>query len=144
MTYPKFVDHVVFRVADPSRSERFYTALLGPPRQQNADSYMYQVGDTRLFFTRCARPDSERPDKEKMGFNHLAFGVQTLADLRRIQAQLDAAGISHSGIGIDHYGNKEFIWLDDPDGLRVEIYLRPSEVAIGGARRSEGREERVE
>jgi catechol-2,3-dioxygenase len=134
MTYPKFVDHVVFRVADPSRSEKFYTALLGPPRQQNADSNMYQVGDTRLFFTRCERPRSGNPDKEEIGFNHLAFGVQTLADLRKIQAQLDAAGISHSGITIDYYGNKEFIWLDDPDGLRVEFYLRPSKVALGAHR----------
>jgi hypothetical protein len=43
-----------------------------------------------------------------------------------IEAQLGSAGISHSGIKIDHYGQKEFIWLDDPDGMRVEFYLRPA------------------
>jgi len=30
--------------------------------------------------------------------------------------------IAHSGI--DRYGLKEFLWLDDPDGMRIEFYLR--------------------
>ena len=25
---------------------------------------------------------------------------------------------------IDFYGKKEFIWIDDPDGIRLEFYLR--------------------
>lgn len=25
---------------------------------------------------------------------------------------------------IDKYGKKEFIWFDDPDGARLEFYLR--------------------
>ncbi len=32
--------------------------------------------------------------------------------------------IAHSGIVIDSYGLKEFLWLDDPDGMRIEFYLR--------------------
>jgi glyoxylase I family protein len=51
--------------------------------------------------------------------------VRTLEELKSIRGQLDSAGISHSGIKIDHYGRKEFIWLDDPDGMRIEFYLRP-------------------
>ena len=123
--YSDFVDHLVFRVADLAQSERFYTALLGPPVQRSQGSLMYATGDTRLFFTRAVVPEQRPREKENVGLNHLAFGVRRLKDLRAIQARLDRAGISHSGIKIDRYGNKEFIWLDDPDGMRVEFYLRP-------------------
>jgi len=76
------------------------------------------------FFTLCDRHE-EAYDKESIGLNHFAFGVRTLDELQRIQAQLNSLGISHSGIGVDRYGRKEFIWLDDPDGMRVEFYVRP-------------------
>ena len=50
MFLPTFVDHLVFRVRDMDRTERFYTVLLKEPFK--ADGYiMYMVGDTRLFFT---------------------------------------------------------------------------------------------
>jgi glyoxylase I family protein len=65
-------------------------------------------------------------EKEAVGLNHLAFGVHTLEDLRVMQKQLDCAGIANSGIQIDRYGQKEFIWLDDPDRMRIEFYLRPA------------------
>ena len=125
MPTPKFVDHLVFRVADLNRTGQFYNALLGQSPERAEGSIMYQVGDCRLFFTRSTRQDAASFDKENIGFNHLAFGVRSLDELRSIQAQLDAAGLKHSGISKDRYGQKDFIWLDDPDGLRVEFYLRP-------------------
>lgn len=90
---------------------------------------MYLVGDTRLFFSRSEGHGDEKGkyEKEKIGLNHLAFGVRTLDELQMIEKQLDHARIPHSGIKIDRYGQKEFIWLDDPDGMRVEFYLRPRE-----------------
>ncbi|HTS59373.1 MAG TPA: VOC family protein [Terriglobales bacterium] len=127
MIRPLFVDHLVWRVRDLSETEKFYAASLGTPLERAADSIMYQVGDTRLFFTRCTGNDAAACDKEQVGLNHFALGVRTLRDLENIQGQLDAAGIVHSGIQLDPYGTKEFIWTDDPDGLRVEFYLRPSQ-----------------
>jgi glyoxylase I family protein len=125
MIRPLFVDHLVWRVRDLSQSEKFYAACLGTPHQRGADSIMYQVGDTRLFFTRCTGDHAAAYDKERVGLNHFALGVRTLGELEKIQSQLEAAGIAHSGIQLDPYGTKEFIWMDDPDGLRVEFYLRP-------------------
>jgi glyoxylase I family protein len=124
MRYPQFVDHVVFRVRELNTTERFYTALLGEPPHRTADSVMYEVGTTRLFFTLCQDPPGVY-DKEQIGLNHLAFGLRTLEELREIQTQLTRTGILHSGIAIDRYGGKEFLWLDDPDGIRLEFYLRP-------------------
>jgi len=125
MIRPRFVDHLVWRVRDLSQTGQFYAALFGAPQHQTADSLMYQVGDTRLFFTLCRWPQGGASDKEGVGLNHVALGVRTLEDLKKIAAQLDAAAIVHSGIQLDPYGSKEFIWMDDPDGLRVEFYLRP-------------------
>ncbi|MGA7623402.1 MAG: VOC family protein [Candidatus Acidiferrales bacterium] len=124
MIHPRFVDHLVFRIADLDDTERFYTSLLGPPDVKSEGSVMYKVGDTRLFFTRSQESAQWPYEKEKVGLNHIAFGVPTLKELQAILAQLDNAGLSHSGIKIDKYGQKEFIWLDDPDGLRIEFYLR--------------------
>jgi glyoxylase I family protein len=126
MIYPQFVDHLVYRVSELTKTERFYTALLGPPSHRTDDSVMYQVGHTRIFFTCCAQPHPGSYDKEKVGLNHLALGVRTLEELQLIQKQLDRAGVSNSGIKIDRYGQREFIWLDDPDKMRVEFYLRPA------------------
>jgi glyoxylase I family protein len=125
MIYPRFVDHAVFRVSDLRATERFYTILLGQPSDQTEDSLMYEVGATLLFFSACDVPNPRPFEKEQIGLNHLAFGLRTLEELQTIRTQLDRAGIPHSGIMIDRYGEKEFIWLDDPDGMRIEFYLRP-------------------
>ena len=95
-------------------TERFYTSLLGEPSHRTEDSVMYEVGDTRLFFSACDVDRSWAYEKEQIGLSHLAFGVRTIGELQAIRAQLV----------IDRYGEKEFIWLDDPDGMRVEFYLR--------------------
>ena len=124
MIYPGSIDHLVFRVSELDKAELFYTALLGQPSHRAEDSLMYRVGETRLFFTTSTEPRAGIYDKEKVGLNHIAFGIRSLTVLEAIQVQLDNAGISHSGIKLDHYGLKEFIWLDDPDGLRIEFYLR--------------------
>ncbi len=55
----------------------------------------------------------------------MAFGVRTLKELQTIQAQLNGSGISHSGIKFWQDGITQYIWLDDPDGMRVEFWLRP-------------------
>lgn len=119
-----FVDHLVWRVGELDRTERFYTALLGQPPHRAADSLMFKVGDTRLFFTCSKLQQDGQYEKEKVGLNHIAFGVSTLEELEAVRKQLDSAGLSHSGITVDHCGLKEFIWLDDPDGMRIEFYCR--------------------
>jgi glyoxylase I family protein len=123
MIYPNFVDHAVFRVAEIEKTERFYSALLGPPLKAE-DYIMYMAGNTRLFFTRCQRPQQEAYEKENIGLNHLAFGVRTLTELQAIQKQLNDGSISHSGIKLWQDGLTQYIWLNDPDGMRIEFWLR--------------------
>jgi catechol 2,3-dioxygenase-like lactoylglutathione lyase family enzyme len=85
MICPTFVDHLVFRVAELDRTERFYTVLLGHTPHKTEGSLMYKTGDTRLFFTRCDQHISGLQDKEKVGLNHLAFGGEHLGNWKRLR-----------------------------------------------------------
>jgi glyoxylase I family protein len=125
MSFPQFVDHIVFRVSALDRAESFYSALLGVPGYRTEDSLMYMVGETRLFLTLSSEADGGRAEKERAGMNHIAFGVNSLKELEAVQLRLDAARIAHSGAKLEPHGRREFLWLDDPDGIRIEFYVRP-------------------
>jgi glyoxylase I family protein len=120
-----YLDHIVFRVRKMAETELFWSALFGKPEFEDEESLMYVVGATRLFFTSSLHKSAAAYDKECVGLNHLAFGVRSSEELRRVLDHLKDAGLQNSGVKIDHYGNKEFIWLDDPNGFRVEFYCRP-------------------
>jgi glyoxylase I family protein len=126
-----YLDHVVLTVVDIQRTKEFYTKIFGEPDFQRDTGFMYHIGPTRLFFTlpRGAQAPNDRFDPTRVGLEHIAVGVKTVDDLRAYATALDEAGIKHSGIHIDNHSNKEKIWLDDPDKIRVEFYIR----ADGGA-----------
>ena len=128
MHCPGFVDHLVFRITQFERTEHFYTTLLGEPFRED-DYLMYVAGHTRLFFTLSTVEEQGNYDKEKIGLNHIALGVRTVEELKIMQAQLDGAGVVHSGIKVWRDGVTEYIWLNDPDGIRVEIWLRPLDLS---------------
>ena len=120
-----FVDHLVYRVRDTALAADFYQRLFGDPTFRAGEAFAYQVGPTLLFFT-PASPGNAPYDKEQPGLNHIALGTGDPAQLRAIAAHLDTVGIKHSGIGLDAHGKKEYIWLNDPDGFRLEFYCRPT------------------
>jgi glyoxylase I family protein len=120
-----YLDHIVFRVREIAETERFWNALLGKPVFKDEESLMYIVGAARLFFTPSSRGSANSYDKESVGLNHLAFGIHSSQELREILDHLNDSRLQNSGVKIDHYGNKEFIWLNDPNGFRVEFYCRP-------------------
>jgi len=121
-----FIDHIVIVVQDLGRTELFYTAFLLEPVHSDAESVAYQIGETKIFFV-LPYGEFSKTDKDRGSLNHVAFGVRTPKELRESETILNEAKIKHSGIQIDRYGNKEFIWFDDPDGYRVEFYCRPLE-----------------
>lgn len=120
----KFIDHVVVFVSNLRRTETFYSSFLGKPSSKNKYQVAYKIGNTKLFLALPYRKKAKMFDKQNIGLNHIAFGVVTIKELKSFLALLNKAKIKNSGIKIDKYGKKEFIWFDDPDGIRLELYLR--------------------
>jgi glyoxylase I family protein len=126
-----YLDHVVLTIRDIHRTKEFYAKIFGEPDFQVDEGFMYQMGPTRLFFTlpRGPQAPNDRFDPTRVGLEHIAVGVKTVGELEVIAKVLDENSIKHSGIHIDNHSNKEKIWLDDPDKIRVEFYIQ----AAGGA-----------
>lgn len=119
-----FIDHIVLVVKNIKITKRFYTKIFGNPDHQSKFFLMYLVGKTKLFL---ALPYGKLPKNDKfsanrIGLEHLAFGVPSLKILKQISSHLSKARIAHSGIHIDRHSKKEKIWLNDPDGIRLEFY----------------------
>jgi glyoxylase I family protein len=122
---PSFIDHIVLIVKDLKETEKFYTSLLGTPVHLFEDYITYQIGETQIFFA-GADPEWKSIDKDSGGLNHLAFGVRTIEELKKFENKLNEVGIKNSGIKIDKYGKRDFIWFDDPNNYRLEFYCRPN------------------
>ena len=120
----KFIDHIVIIVKDTKISENFYNKFLGTPGHVYADSISYKIGDTKIFFG-LSYGEWQSNDKDKSGLNHLAFGVRTMGELKEVEIVLNSSDIKNSGIIKEKDSKKDFIWCDDPDGHRLEFYLRP-------------------
>ncbi len=120
---PKFIDHIVLIVQDVQKTAEFHIQFLGEPIQRAKEQVAFKVGDTKVFFG-LPYQDWKEFNKDAGGLNHIAFGVRTVEELQQFHDLLDARGIKNSGITVDKYGGKEFIWFDDPDGYRREFYYR--------------------
>ncbi len=120
------IDHIVLTILDVQRSKQFYVRVFGPPDFEDTESSMYEMGETRLFISAAYHPLSlpDRFDPDRVGLNHVAFGVSSLKELQEIEKHLNREKIQHSGIHIDQHSSQEKIWLDDPDGIRLEFFLR--------------------
>jgi glyoxylase I family protein len=66
-------------------------------------------------------PPSRPSRPEATGLRHLAFEVD---DVEKVNAQLNADGISTEAIRVDEFTGKKFTFFTDPDGLPLEIYER--------------------
>lgn len=120
----EYIDHIVLIVRDLKETERFYSNFLGEPEHKYEDTLTYRIGNTQIFFGLYDQ-EWQTLDKDRGGINHIAFGVRTSEELKEFEKVLNDAGIKNSGVGIDKYGHKEFIWFDDPNGYRLEFYCRP-------------------
>jgi catechol-2,3-dioxygenase len=120
----KLIDHIVIIVKYIGETEKFYTSFLGNPVHHDDQKVVYQVGYTKLFL-KSPQGEFEERDKDKGGLNHIAFGVNSVEQLREFEEVLNKASIKNSGVKIDTSGGKDYIWFDDPSGFRVEIYCRP-------------------
>ena len=122
-----YLGHVVFYVKDLEKSLAFYRDLLG----------FEQVGEFSRPFTAVALSagrthhevlliqvgDAPGPPKgHRIGLYHIGIKVgDALDELRAVRDELIEAGINISGLS-DHTVSQS-IYLEDPDGNEVELYV---------------------
>ncbi|MFE7243477.1 VOC family protein [Streptomyces sp. NPDC002596] len=117
------LNHAVLFVSDLERSTAFYCDVLGfrPLPQAFPGAVFLQAADSAndhdLGLFQSPRPGSG-PRTGQVGLYHLAWEVDTLADLRRMRSRLDRAGALS---GASNHASTKALYGRDPDGLDFEV-----------------------
>ena len=127
----KALGHVVLRVTDRDRAERFYGDLLGLPLCARFDEggmkmAFFSLGNHHDFAVMEVPAGAGAAAASGAGLEHVAFNIgTTLDELRDARATLQAAGVNTTPI--DHEVTKS-LYFEDPDGNRIEVYVDASDV----------------
>jgi catechol 2,3-dioxygenase len=127
----KSLGHVVLRVTDRERAERFYGGVLGLPICARYDEgglkmAFFTLGNHHDFAVMEVTGEGSGHGETAVGLHHVAFNIgTTLDELREAKAKLEAAGIATSPV--DHEVTKS-LYFADPDGNGIEVYVDASDV----------------
>jgi len=122
--------HVVVRVTDRERAERFYGGVLGLPLCARFDEdgfkmAFFSLGNHHDFAVMEVSGEGSSNSETAVGMHHVAFNIgTTLDELREARAKLNAAGIATHPV--DH-GVTKSLYFADPDGNGVEVYVDVSD-----------------
>ncbi len=130
-----FVNHIDLTVADVDRSIEFYDsvlALLGYRRtnlyEGGAPCWAIADGERNGFSIALhkARSDQEH-DRYTIGLHHLAFHADSLEDVDRTYADLQALGVEilDAPAEYDYTPGYYAVFWSDPDGIKLEIVHEP-------------------
>ena len=122
--------HVVLKVRERERSERFYTEVLGleiAARMDAPPMTFFTLGNHHDFAIVALGADTPDPPPNAPGLFHVAFKVgDSIEDLRAAKARFEELGVPIAGIA-DHTVSQS-IYLNDPDGNAIEVYVDTSDV----------------
>src|SRR5512137_2576698 len=130
----KSLGHVVLRVADLERAERFYGGVLGLPVCAHMDEggfkmAFFSLGNHHDFALMQVSGEGSSRSESAVGLHHVAFNIgTTLDELRAARDKLRAAGVAATPI--DHEVTKS-LYFADPDGNGVEVYVDVSDAWRG-------------
>lgn len=127
----KSLGHVVLRVMDRERAERFYGGVLGLPicARLDEDGFkmaFFSLGNHHDFAVMEVSGEGGSRSESEVGLDHVAFNIgTTLDELREAKVKLEAEGITLHPV--DHEVTKS-LYFGDPDGNGVELYVDVSDV----------------
>jgi glyoxylase I family protein len=124
--------HVALTVRDLKVSVPWYERLFDgqPVLDEDTDPdfhhTVYLVGNWTLIGLHqhaTAAPEG-RFSEYNVGLDHLAFGVESRAELEKWTNRLDELGVTHGGIKDAAYGSG--VSFRDPDGIALEFFAPPA------------------
>ncbi|NQD66601.1 VOC family protein [Bacillus haikouensis] len=123
----KKIHHIAIICSDYNLSKEFYVSKLGfkviwEVYREERQSYKLDLSlNGEYVIELFSFPDApERPSyPEARGLRHLAFEVECIEES---VAELMDLGIEPEEIRIDPYTQKRFTFIEDPDGLPLELY----------------------
>ena len=130
------LNHAVLYVRDLERSVAFYTDVLGfrrvdmTPEGFRGAAFIQAPGSTNdhdlgLFAIGAGAAPSEA-GRRTVGLYHLAWEVDTLAELARVRDALQRAGAL---VGASDHVTTKALYAQDPDGLEFEVcWLVPADL----------------
>jgi catechol 2,3-dioxygenase-like lactoylglutathione lyase family enzyme len=134
---PTMLNHAAYVTHDAEATVRFYTKIMGMelastiigdriPSTGDAFPYFhlfFRMGDgsTMAFFESPGLPQAARATHPAYDiFNHIAFQVDTVAEVERWRGWLASNGVEVIG-PIDHEGMVLSIYFRDNNGYRLEL-----------------------
>jgi catechol-2,3-dioxygenase len=141
------LNHAVLFVRDLERSVSFYREVLGfrvvpmTPEGFNA-AFLQAPGSTNDhdlgLFELGAQAGPSQAGRQTVGLYHLAWEVDTLAELARLHDALADAGAL---TGASDHGTTKSLYGRDPDGLEFEIaWIVPAALLTDEARAARTRQ----
>ncbi len=132
MTEPIFtplgLDHVVLRVRDQARSQKFYRDVLGCTVDRvNEKISLVHLRFGEQFIDLLPARD-ELPERTGRGIDHVCLSIRC-EDLPALAAALRARGVALEGdvvMRYGAYGDGPSLYLRDPDDYVIELKPRPS------------------
>jgi catechol 2,3-dioxygenase len=127
----KSLGHVVLRVTDCERAEKFYNGLLGLPIMARFDEdgmrmTFFSLGNHHDFAVMQVSGEGSSHAPTAVGLHHVAFKIgDSLDDLREAKTYLEGAGVAVNPV--DHEVTKS-LYFDDPDGNNLEVYIDASDI----------------
>lgn len=128
------LNHAVLYVRDAQASAAFYEEVLGFRRLGGVDGlagavFLQAPGSTNDhdlgLFTIGAGAEASGAGRGTVGLYHLAWEVDTLAELQRLAGVLSARGAL---VGASDHGTTKALYARDPDGIEFEVsWLVPAD-----------------
>jgi catechol 2,3-dioxygenase-like lactoylglutathione lyase family enzyme len=130
------IHHLRLTVTDVARSRDFYTSLLGfqvavesPPPGDPSAAEVFKIlfggcvmsRGNLLMGLRPMAPTDDRFGPDRVGLDHLSFGVPSHADLEQAVRLFDSRGVTHGEITALPSFGIEVLSFEDPDGIQLEL-----------------------